>query len=375
MVLKPLEFSDALSDSPWFRQNLHEHEQALDETAKSIKLIGDHCRKLISCMRKVCQSQRGFANLLVDFKIATVGSTQTDDERAIAHSVKDFGNLLLKIEDHRSRILTDAETLYLDPLKELVENINTVLHDSKRRYDKESQRFYSNLEKHLHLSTARKTDFREADAQLGQQQQAFCQASLQYVSEIQSIQEHLKFAFVETLSTFLSHWLTFYKIGNDANEKFRPQLSGIQQKVQKAKQSFEATQAEANILKAKMLTTHLKTAPFSITGSSSENSSSSTTTSTGNIKQGYIYMQEKSKIPTKISRDVLSRPWTKYYCVFSKETRIFTMIPVNSSAKTVKNRRKKKLFGLDDTFLFMQIAQFSKKKKAVMKNYYIFLSF
>lgn len=51
MVLKPLEFSDALSDSPWFRQNLHEHEQALDETAKSIKLIADHCRKLISCMR------------------------------------------------------------------------------------------------------------------------------------------------------------------------------------------------------------------------------------------------------------------------------------------------------------------------------------
>lgn len=244
---------------------------------------------------EVCQSQRGFANLLVDFKIATVGSTQTDDERAIATSVKDFGGLLMKIEDHRSSILTDAETLYLDPLKELVENINIVLHDSKRRYDKESQRFYSGLEKHLHLSTARKTDFREADAQLGQQQQTFCQASLQYVSEIQSIQEHLKFAFVETLSTFLSHWLTFYKIGNDANEKFRPQLSNIQQKVQKAKQSFEATQAEANMLKQKMLTTHLKTTPFS-SGSSTDHSSSS---NTGNIKQGYIYMQEKSKIPSK----------------------------------------------------------------------------
>uniref|UniRef100_A0AC34RJC4 Rho GTPase-activating protein 26 n=1 Tax=Panagrolaimus sp. JU765 TaxID=591449 RepID=A0AC34RJC4_9BILA len=330
MVLKPLEFSDALSDSPWFRQNLHEHEQALDETAKSIKQIADHCRKLISSMRKVCQSQKSFATLLTEFKLATVGNTQTDDERAMANSVKEFGLMLLRIEEHRARILADAETHYLDPLKELVENINTVLHESKRKYEKESQRFYSSLEKHLHLSTAKKTDFREADTQLGQQQQAFCQASLQYVSEVQSIQETLKFAFVETLTTFLTHWMTFYKIGNDANEKFRPQLMSVQQKVQNAKQSFEATQAEANMLKQKMLTSHMKTAVFP-SGSSSDGSSS---LSTGNIKQGYIYMQEKSKIPTKLSRDVLSRPWTKYYCVFSKETRIFTMIPVNSSAKT-----------------------------------------
>uniref|UniRef100_A0A7E4WBF6 Rho GTPase-activating protein 26 n=1 Tax=Panagrellus redivivus TaxID=6233 RepID=A0A7E4WBF6_PANRE len=280
-------------------------------------------------MRKVCQSQRGFASLLVDFKLSTVGTTQTDDERAIASSVKDFGNLLLRIEDARASILTDAETHYLNPLKGLVDNINTALHESKRRYDKESTRFYSSLEKHLHLSTARKTDFREADAQLGHQQKTFCQASLQYVSEIQSIQEHLKFAFVETLSTFLSHWMTFYKIGSDLNEKFRPQLSGVQQKVQKAKESYEATQAEANSLRQKMLATHMKTAVFP-----SDSTDGSSTHSTGTIKQGYIYMQEKSKIPTKLSRDVLSRPWTKYYCVFSKETRIFTMIPVNSSAKT-----------------------------------------
>lgn len=237
---------------------------------------------------------------MTEFKLATVGNTQTDDERAMANSVKEFGLMLLRIEEHRARILADAETHYLDPLKELVENINTVLHESKRKYEKESQRFYSSLEKHLHLSTAKKTDFREADTQLGQQQQAFCQASLQYVSEVQSIQETLKFAFVETLTTFLTHWMTFYKIGNDANEKFRPQLMSVQQKVQNAKQSFEATQAEANMLKQKMLTSHMKTAVFP-SGSSSDGSSS---LSTGNIKQGYIYMQEKSKIPSKFSSNL-----------------------------------------------------------------------
>lgn len=98
-----------------------------------------------------------------------------------------------------------------------------------------------------------------------------------------------------------------------------------------------------------------------------------------NIKQGYVFMLEKSKIPSlfyshfaslllllffffsidinyyicvelhsflhsklkwcfiaeTIGRDVLSSRWTKYYCVYQKETRILTMMPVNSTVKSV----------------------------------------
>lgn len=64
---------------------------------------------------------------------------------------------------------------------------------------------------------------------------------------------------------------------------------------------------------------------------SSENQPDSNLTS---IKQGYVFVQEKSKIPKTIGRDVLSSRWTMYYCVYQKETRIFTMIPSNSSTKT-----------------------------------------
>ncbi|PIO64784.1 hypothetical protein TELCIR_13574, partial [Teladorsagia circumcincta] len=52
MVLKPLEFSECLADTPWFRQNLHEHENALEDAYKSIKNIETQCRELISCTRK-----------------------------------------------------------------------------------------------------------------------------------------------------------------------------------------------------------------------------------------------------------------------------------------------------------------------------------
>uniref|UniRef100_A0A1I7XJQ0 Rho GTPase-activating protein 26 n=1 Tax=Heterorhabditis bacteriophora TaxID=37862 RepID=A0A1I7XJQ0_HETBA len=281
MVLKPLEFSDCISDSPWFRQNLHEHENALDDAYKSIKNIETQCRELISCTRKLSLAQRSFAKSLTEFKIETVGTNQTDDERVIATCLKEFGKLINQVEEERTKILNEAESHYLEPLKKFrVEAIGRTLHEEKRKYEKESNKFYQSLEKHLHLSTVRKNDFREADAQLDMQQHIFCKASLQYVT----------------------------------------------------REGYKATIAEAEVLKEKMLKTHTKIA-------GQGNSTSAVVAGErvcSTIKQGYMYMQEKSKIPKTIGRDVLAGKWTKYYCVYSKETRIFTMIPVTASSKTRK---------------------------------------
>ncbi|KAJ1371723.1 hypothetical protein KIN20_033720 [Parelaphostrongylus tenuis] len=328
MVLKPLEFSECIADTPWFRQNLHEHEVVLEDAYKSIKNIETQCRELISCTRKLSLAQRAFAKTLTEFKIETVGTTQTDDERVIGNCLKEFGKLINQVEEERTKILNEAETHYLEPLKKFrVEAIGKTLHEEKRKYEKESAKFYSTLEKHLHLSTVRKNDFREADAQLDIQQRSFFKASLQYVAEIQSVQERMKFEFVETLSSFLYSWLTFYHVGHVIHEDFKPFLDGVQDRVQKTKESYKATIAEAEELKEKMLKTHAKASQASgSVGSGSERSCT--------IKQGYVYMQEKSKLPKTIGRDVLAGKWTKYYCVYSKETRIFTMIPTSATSKT-----------------------------------------
>ncbi|VDM38216.1 unnamed protein product [Toxocara canis] len=312
MVLRPLEFADCLSDSPWFRQNLHEHESVLEDAHKNIKNIESQCRELIQCTRKLSIAQRAFAKSLKEFKFITIGSTQTDDERKIAECLSKFGDFINQIEDHREKIVEDSESHLLEPLKRFrVEAIGKVLHDDKKKYEKESNKFYASLEKHLHLSTARKNDFKEADAQLDMQQRNFCKCSLDYVTAIQSVQERMKFEFVETLSTFLYSWLTFYH----------------------GKQSYEETKEYYFQLKEKMLVNHLKNAVFQ-SGSGKDSAENTAPRAPSSIKQGYVFVQEKSKIPKTIGRDVLSNRWTKYYCVYQKETRIFTMIPVNSTAKT-----------------------------------------
>lgn len=47
MGLKPLEFADCLLDSPYFRENIHEHERELEQTNEAIKGLIKECKALL----------------------------------------------------------------------------------------------------------------------------------------------------------------------------------------------------------------------------------------------------------------------------------------------------------------------------------------
>ena len=46
MGLKPLEFSDCLLDTPYFRDNIYEHERELERTNEAIKGLIKECKAL-----------------------------------------------------------------------------------------------------------------------------------------------------------------------------------------------------------------------------------------------------------------------------------------------------------------------------------------
>ncbi|CAG5999570.1 unnamed protein product [Menidia menidia] len=70
--------------------------------------------------------------------------------------------------------------------------------DGKKKFDKETEKYYSALEKHLNLSSKKKEGYLlEADTQIDKERQLFYDASLEYVFKIQEVQEKKKFEFVE----------------------------------------------------------------------------------------------------------------------------------------------------------------------------------
>ncbi|KRY70616.1 Rho GTPase-activating protein 10 [Trichinella pseudospiralis] len=311
MVLKPLEFADCVTDSPWFRANLREHELALERSYKSIKLLESQSKELISAGQKLQTAQRNFAKTLQELKLETVGTNETEDERIIANSLKEYSKLILQLEDQRSHILQETEKNFIGPFRKFrIECIGNAIQHERKKYEKSSYKFYQTLEKHLHLSTNKRNDFKEADIALEAEQRQFYRASLDYVCVLQSVQERMKFEFVENLSSFLYSLLTFYHVGHVIHEDFKPYLDHVKYRVQKAKESYFATELETEEFRKKMLRLNSMSHPMEMCAGRVA------------IKQGYLYLCEKKNLVTT---------WTKYYCVYQKETRMFAIVPVTQT--------------------------------------------
>lgn len=67
--LKPLEFTDCLTDSPYFRENLHYHERELEKTSQQIKrLVKEVKDLLLAAKSKFYQDLSSFIQFVKEYK-------------------------------------------------------------------------------------------------------------------------------------------------------------------------------------------------------------------------------------------------------------------------------------------------------------------
>ncbi|CAG0892826.1 unnamed protein product [Darwinula stevensoni] len=271
MGLLPLEYTDCLTDSPYFRENLHAHEKELERTSSAIKTLIKNVKDLLNAARNLSRAQRVLAQNLINFKFECIGNSQTDDEIIIANSLREFGRLINAIEEERDRMASSLERAHDQFIRPL------------EQFRKE------------HIGGAK------ADASVEMEQRYFCQASLEYVFLLQEVQERKKFEFVETLLGFMYGWLTFYHQGHEVAKDFKPYMTDLQ-----TRENFNMTQAKAEQLKQRMLERQLDPGGLNKMYA----------------RQGYLYLMEKKAFATT---------WTKHYCQYQKENRVFTMIPYNQT--------------------------------------------
>ncbi|KFP75143.1 Rho GTPase-activating protein 42, partial [Acanthisitta chloris] len=172
--------------------------------------------------------------------------------------------------------------------------------DGKKKFDKESEKYYSILEKHLNLSAKKKeSHLQDADTQIDREHQNFYEASLEYVFKIQEVQEKKKFEFVEPLLAFLQGLFTFYHEGYELAQEFAPYKQQLQFNLQNTRNNFESTRQEVERLMQRMKSANQDYRPPSQW-----------------TMEGYLYVQEKRP---------LGFTWVKHYCTYDKGTKTFTM--------------------------------------------------
>ncbi|GLG97510.1 Rho GTPase-activating protein 26 [Gryllus bimaculatus] len=327
--LKPLEFYECLGDSPYFREKLHAHEQELQRTSHQIKGLIRELKDLLAAAKHLSKAQRTLSHSLQTFDFPCIGD-ETDDEMVIAKSLKDLGNLIAGIEDHRDIMLDHAYDQIILPLERFRKEHIGGVKEGKKKFEKQTAKFCMSQERYLNLSTKKQdTVLKEADAALAMEQRHFVQASLEYVFLLQEVQERKKFEFVETLLRFMFSWLTFYHQGHEVACDFKPVMNELQLKLQKTRANFEATRDQAESLRNKILERAMSTVP----------------PSGEYTREGYLYLLEKK---------AFGSAWTKQYCMYNKDKKEFSMLPYNQTtgkfmyAKPGKVNSKSEERPLDD---------------------------
>nr|XP_046266379.1 rho GTPase-activating protein 42 isoform X2 [Scatophagus argus] len=267
---------------------------------------------LVSALRSLSLAVQRFSQSLQEFQFECIGDAETDDEISIAQSLKEFSQLLSTMEEERKRLIQNADDVLISPLERFRKEQIGAVKEGKKQFDKETERYYSVLEKHLSLSSKKKeSHLQEADSQMSKDRQVFYDASLQYVFKIQEVQERKKFEFVEPLLAFLQGLFTFYHEGYELASEFEPYKQQLQFNLQNARNNFESTRAEVERLMKRIRSAEEDfKAPSSFT------------------MEGYLYIQEKRP---------LGSVWTRYYCTYQKSSKMFTMSNIESRPASRQN--------------------------------------
>ncbi|KAG7471164.1 hypothetical protein MATL_G00121500 [Megalops atlanticus] len=300
MGLPTLEFSDSFLDSPDFRERLKCHEIELDRTNKFIKDLIKDGNMLITALKNLSAAVQKFSQSLQEFQFECIGDAETDDEINIAQFFKEFSQLLNTVEEERRRLIQNADDVLISPLEKFRKEQIGAAKEGKKKFDKETEKYYSVLEKHLNLSSKKKEAFlQEADAQINKDRQVFYDASLEYVFKIQEVQEKKKFEFVEPLLAFLQGLFTFYHEGYELAQEFEPYKQQLQFNLQNTRNNFESTKQEVEKLMKRIRSADQDYKPPGQW-----------------TMEGFLYVQEKRP---------LGCTWVRHYCTFDKGSKTFTM--------------------------------------------------
>uniref|UniRef100_A0A8C7PT68 Rho GTPase activating protein 10 n=1 Tax=Oncorhynchus mykiss TaxID=8022 RepID=A0A8C7PT68_ONCMY len=293
MGLHPLEFSECYLDSPVFREKIKAHEAELDKTNRFIKELYKDGKNLINATKQLALAQRKFAQSLGEFQFEYIGDAKTDDERCIGEcgAVTTY-----------SWMRNITETL-MKPLEKFRKEQLGSAKAERKKYEKETEKYYSSLEKLLNMSAKKKEpQLQEADSQVETIRQHFQEESLDYVCKLQEIQERKKFDCVEPMLAFFQTVFTFYHQGFELANDFNHYKKALQINIQNTRSRFEGTRVEVFELMKRIREVpqeYRQTSPIS--------------------SEGYLYVQEKRPPPFGSS-------WVKRYCTFVKEQKILHMV-------------------------------------------------
>ncbi|XP_015239518.1 PREDICTED: oligophrenin-1, partial [Cyprinodon variegatus] len=276
-----------------------------------------------------------FSQTLSAFQFDFIGDSLTDDEINIAESFQEFAGLLQEVEHDRMMLVQNASNLLIRPLEKFRKEQIGATKEKRKKFEKESEKYYSLLDKHLSISAKKKeSQLQEADELLDSQRVNFYESSVEYVYQIHQVQDRKKFDVVEPVLAFLHSVLTLNNLTVEMTQDFMPYKQELQLSLQNTRNHYESTCEELEELMKRM-----------------KHPSQISKMQSFVPMEGYLYCQEKR---------ALGASWVKYFCTYHKEGRRLKMVPCEQkpatkqapTVLTLKSCIRRKSDSIDKRFCF-----------------------
>uniref|UniRef100_A0A8C5G6N8 Oligophrenin 1 n=1 Tax=Gouania willdenowi TaxID=441366 RepID=A0A8C5G6N8_GOUWI len=315
-----LEFSDCYLDSPDFRENLKCYEQELERTSKFLKEVIKDGNSVINAIKAYSVAVQKFSQTLGVFQFDFIGDSLTDDEINIG---SERCSVLIQVQN--------ASDLLIKPLEKFRKEQLGATKEKRKKFEKESEKYYSQLDKHLNLSSKKKeTQLQEADELLEKERVNFYESSVEYVYQIHQVQDRKKFDVVEPVLAFLQSIVTLNNLTVEMTQDFMPYKQELQLSLQNTRNHYESTCEEIEELMNRM-----------------KHRSQIEKMQSFLPMEGYLYCQEKW---------ALGMSWVKYYCKYHKEDKVLVMIPCEQKTTTKQltliTCHRRKTDSIDKRFCF-----------------------
>uniref|UniRef100_A0A1A8QR71 Oligophrenin 1 n=1 Tax=Nothobranchius rachovii TaxID=451742 RepID=A0A1A8QR71_9TELE len=305
----PLEFSDCYKDSPDFRETLKCYELELERTNKFLKELIKDGNNVIAAIKGYSLAVQKFSQTLSTFQFDFIGDSLTDDEINIAESFQEFAGLLQEVEHDRMMMIQNATNLLIKPLEKFRKEQIGATKEKKKKFEKESEKYYSLLDKHLNLSAKKKeSQLQEADDLLDKERVNFYDSTVEYVYQIHQVQDRKKFDVVEPVLAFLHSIFTINSLVVETTQDFMPYKQELQLSLQNTRNHYESTceELEELMMRMKEPSQICKIQNFL-------------------PMEGFLYIQEKR---------ALGVSWVKHYCKYHKEGKQLTMVSCEQKPNT-----------------------------------------
>jgi Arf-GAP/coiled-coil/ANK repeat/PH domain-containing protein len=208
-LLQPLDFSEAIKDSPTFRHNLTEHEKYFskvqkdfDETIRYIETVSELGQNYISAFYNLTVSMN---NLWQDVK--TTDPIANEAYSALSDAFAQIVHLNKTTVEYSYPALRVAFESFV---KKELNGIN----ESRQRFEQMSSDFDDAIIKKASLNKNKTKELHDAKNSLMAIGTLFAHTSLDYVSHIQTAHSRKCHVILESLSTFITDYSTFFRKGH-----------------------------------------------------------------------------------------------------------------------------------------------------------------